>query len=96
MGSARPPDNRNAVAFVDRKIGGGLEKVSPLRRSSATTRNAPAAKASSSPTVAPTLRLPFSAGDHLDLQPQTAQIPAEPVEIAGLNSRQKLGDVLVE
>jgi hypothetical protein len=30
LGSARPPDNRNAVAFVDRKIGGRLEQGFPI------------------------------------------------------------------
>jgi hypothetical protein len=38
----------------------------------------------------------FFRGDHLDLKTQTAQIAAEPVEIARLNPRQKLGDVLIQ
>ena len=75
----------------------GWSRISPFCRSSATTRNTPAAAASrSSPMVAPTLWLPFSASDNLDFKTKAAQITAEHrSRIAGFNSRQHLGDVLV-
>src|ERR1700691_19815 len=95
-GSAWPSDDRNAVAFVDGNIPRRLEQDFPVLPLQRDDQKGSCGHGLELADGGPNALAARFRGDDLDFKTKTAQITAEPVEITGFNSRQQLGDVLIE